>query len=117
MAVLGDMLELGPGAARLHREIGEHAAGRGVELLVTVGPLAAEMRDGFAGEAHCVPDAEAAVELLETLLRDGDTVLVKGSRAVGLERVAKGLVTGTPRAGGPAAHGAVRETYAGPGRR
>ncbi len=117
VAVLGDMLELGPGAARLHREIGEHAAARGVELLVTVGPLAAEMRDGFAGEAHCVPDAEAAVELLETLLRDGDTVLVKGSRAVGLERVAEGLGTRTPRAGGDAAHGAVRETYAGPGRR
>ena len=53
VAVLGDMLELGAGEPRLHREIGEHAAARGVELLVTVGPLAAEMREAFAGEAHC----------------------------------------------------------------
>jgi len=117
VAVLGDMLELGPGAGRLHREIGEHAGARGVELLVAVGPLAAEMRDGFAGEAHCVPDAEAAVELLQALLRDGDTVLVKGSRAVGLERVAEGLSARTQSAAGGAARGVAEETYAGPRRR
>jgi UDP-N-acetylmuramoyl-tripeptide--D-alanyl-D-alanine ligase len=98
VAVLGDMLELGPGAPRFHHEIGEHAAARGVELLVAVGPLAAEMREGFAGEVHCVPDAEAAVELLCSLLREGDTVLVKGSRAVGLERVAEALGTRSARA-------------------
>ena len=59
---------------------------------VTVGPLAAEMREGFAGEVHSVPDAQAAVELIRELLHEGDTVLVKGSRAVGLERVAEDLV-------------------------
>jgi UDP-N-acetylmuramoyl-tripeptide--D-alanyl-D-alanine ligase len=91
VAVLGDMLELGPDGPRLHREIGEHAAARNVELLVTVGPLAAEMRRGFAGESHAVTDAQAAVELLGALLREGDTVLVKGSRAVGLERVLESL--------------------------
>jgi UDP-N-acetylmuramyl pentapeptide synthase len=85
------MLELGPGAGSFHREIGEHAAARGVELLVTVGPLAAEMAEGFAGEVHRVPDAQAAAELVGGLLRAGDTVLVKGSRAVGLERVAEDL--------------------------
>ena len=83
VAVLGDMLELGPDAARLHREIGEHAAARGVELLVTVGPLAAEMRRGFAGESHSAPDARAAAEMLGALLHEGDTVLVKGSRGGG----------------------------------
>jgi UDP-N-acetylmuramyl pentapeptide synthase len=41
-----------------------------------------------------VPDAEAAAELLEGLLREGDTVLVKGSRGVGLERVAQILLGG-----------------------
>jgi UDP-N-acetylmuramoyl-tripeptide--D-alanyl-D-alanine ligase len=91
VAVLGDMLELGADAPRYHREIGEHATARGVELLVTVGPLAAEMRAVFAGEAHCVSDPAAAIELLEALLRDRDTVLVKGSRGVGLERVAEAL--------------------------
>ncbi len=42
-----------------------------------------------------MPDAAAAVELLRALLRDGDTVLVKGSRGVGLERVAEALGAGS----------------------
>jgi hypothetical protein len=42
---------------------------------------------GFAAEAHSVEDPVAAAELLEALLRDRDTVLVKGSRRLGLERV------------------------------
>ena len=54
VAVLGDMLELGPDAPRLHSEIGERANARGIDLLVTVGPLAAQMRSGFAGESHAV---------------------------------------------------------------
>jgi UDP-N-acetylmuramoyl-tripeptide--D-alanyl-D-alanine ligase len=91
VAVLGDMLELGADSPRLHREIGAHAAARGVDLLVTVGPLAAEMRDSFTGEAHAVADAAAAVELLRGRLRSGDTVLVKGSRGVRLERVVDAL--------------------------
>jgi UDP-N-acetylmuramoyl-tripeptide--D-alanyl-D-alanine ligase len=95
LAVLGDMLELGPEAGPgLHREVAEHAAARGVDVLVTVGPLAAAMAGGpFRGETHSVPDAAAAAELLGVLLREGDTVLVKGSRGVGLERVAQALVT------------------------
>jgi UDP-N-acetylmuramyl pentapeptide synthase len=91
VAVLGEMLELGPGAADFHRAIGEHASKRGVELLIAVGALADHIAEGFAGEAHRVRDARAAAELLPALLRPGDTVLVKGSRAVGLERVAEGL--------------------------
>jgi UDP-N-acetylmuramoyl-tripeptide--D-alanyl-D-alanine ligase len=91
VAVLGDMLELGPEAPRLHREIGLYAAELGVDLLVTVGPLAAEMRSEFAGESYAVADAGAAAELLQTLLRRGDTMLVKGSRGVGLERVTEAL--------------------------
>lgn len=91
VAVLGDMLELGPGERGFHREIGAHAAERGIEVLVTVGPLAAEMTAAFAGEAHSVPDAPAAAELLAGLLTAGDTVLVKGSRGVGLEHVGQEL--------------------------
>jgi UDP-N-acetylmuramoyl-tripeptide--D-alanyl-D-alanine ligase len=91
VAVLGDMLELGPDAPRLHREIGEHARAGGVELLVTVGPLAERMREGFAGESYATPDAQAAAQLVAGMLREGDTVLVKGSRRVGLERVLEDL--------------------------
>jgi UDP-N-acetylmuramoyl-tripeptide--D-alanyl-D-alanine ligase len=91
VAVLGDMLELGADSPTLHTEIGEYAGSRGVELLVGVGPLAAEIAAAFAGESHTVPDAQAAGELLADLLAPGDTVLVKGSRGVGLERVAESL--------------------------
>ncbi len=100
LAVLGDMLELGlEMGPTLHREVGSYASARGVELLVTVGPQAAEMAAAFGGETHSVPDAGAAGELLEGLLRDGDTVLVKGSRGVGLERVAQILQSGAQTAG------------------
>jgi UDP-N-acetylmuramyl pentapeptide synthase len=86
VAVLGDMLELGPESERFHREVGEHARRSGVDLLVTVGPLAAAM-DGD----QAVADAAEAAALLPELLDDGDTVLVKGSRGVGLEVVAEAL--------------------------
>jgi UDP-N-acetylmuramoyl-tripeptide--D-alanyl-D-alanine ligase len=92
VAVLGDMLELGSEELRFHREIGAHAAERDVDVLVTVGPLAAEMAPVFAGDAHSTPDAPAAAELLAGLLVAGDTVLVKGSRGVGLERVGQALL-------------------------
>jgi UDP-N-acetylmuramoyl-tripeptide--D-alanyl-D-alanine ligase len=97
VAVLGDMLELGPDAERLHREIGEHAGASELELVVAVGPLAAQMSATFAGAIHCAPDAPAAAELVPGLLRDGDTVLVKGSRGVGLERVVAALRAGEQR--------------------
>ncbi len=93
VAVLGDMLELGSDERRFHREIGAYATAREVDVLVTVGPLAAEMAPAFAGaDAHSVADAPAAAQLLTRLLAPGDTVLVKGSRGVGLERVGQALL-------------------------
>jgi UDP-N-acetylmuramoyl-tripeptide--D-alanyl-D-alanine ligase len=111
VAVLGDMLELGREGPGLHREVAAHASARGVELLVAVGPLAAELTEAFPGEAHRVPDAAAAAELLRGLLRPADTVLVKGSRGVGLERVAEMLVAAT----GLAAPAAPTATGSSPG--
>jgi UDP-N-acetylmuramoyl-tripeptide--D-alanyl-D-alanine ligase len=95
VAVLGDMLELGPDAPRFHAELGREAAAAGVALLVAVGPLAAGAVPAFPGEAHAVPDAPAAAALLRERLRPGDTVLVKGSRGVGLERVGQALAGAT----------------------
>jgi UDP-N-acetylmuramoyl-tripeptide--D-alanyl-D-alanine ligase len=89
VAVLGDMLELGPDAVRFHKEAGAVAQDAGVEVLVAVGPLAAHMRSGFDGELHAVPDAAAAAQLACELVAPGDTVLVKASRGVGLEVVAE----------------------------
>jgi UDP-N-acetylmuramoyl-tripeptide--D-alanyl-D-alanine ligase len=117
VAVLGDMLELGHEGPRLHRQIGEHARAHGVGLLVTVGPLAAEMSGAFVGEAHRVPDAQAAAELLPSLLRAGDTVLVKGSRGVGLERVVAALAAAAERTGESPGGDPVLAPGAGHGRR
>jgi UDP-N-acetylmuramoyl-tripeptide--D-alanyl-D-alanine ligase len=86
VAVLGDMLELGPDERRFHAEIGEHARAAGVELLVTVGPLAREMHGD-----HAVDTAAEAAQLIGELVAPGDTVLVKASRGVGLEVVAEAL--------------------------
>jgi len=91
VAVLGDMLELGAGERAYHEEIGRHAAQAGVDVLVTVGPLAAVMGPGFGGQTHAVADAAEAAALVSELLEPGDTVLVKGSRGVGLEVVAEAL--------------------------
>jgi len=93
VAVLGDMLELGPGEARFHEEIGAHAGASGVDVLVTVGPLAAGMAAGYgaAGEHHETGDAAVAAALVGELVAPGDTVLVKASRGVGLEVVARHL--------------------------
>jgi UDP-N-acetylmuramoyl-tripeptide--D-alanyl-D-alanine ligase len=73
IAVLGEMRELGPDAAAYHREVGEHA-------------------EAYAPDVH-VADAAAAADALEQALGEGDVVLVKGSRAVGLEAVAERLGT------------------------
>jgi UDP-N-acetylmuramoyl-tripeptide--D-alanyl-D-alanine ligase len=93
VAVLGDMLELGPTEREFHLKLGEEATRSGVELLITVGPRAAAMAERYDGEVRSVPDAAAAAELVPELVRPGDVVLVKGSLAVGLEAVCRALST------------------------
>jgi UDP-N-acetylmuramoyl-tripeptide--D-alanyl-D-alanine ligase len=84
IAVLGGMAELGPEGPRYHREVGELATE--LDVVVGVGELARDY-----GPTHWVADAEAAAALLQELIEPGDMVLVKGSRAVGLESVAANL--------------------------
>ncbi len=86
IAVLGEMAELGPGAAGYHREIGESARAGGVDLLVGVGEPARDY-----GPDELVGTPEEAAEWLAAQLEPGDTVLVKGSRSAGLEAVAETL--------------------------
>jgi UDP-N-acetylmuramoyl-tripeptide--D-alanyl-D-alanine ligase len=95
VAVLGDMLELGPQERALHEEIGAYARERGVDVLVAVGPLAAAMGETFPGELRAVADAREAAELVAGLTEPRDVVLVKASRGVGLELVCDAL-TGAP---------------------
>ena len=91
VAVLGDMLELGPDERDYHVQIGAHAAEVEVDVLVTVGPLAAAMSQAFDGEVQSVADAAEAAALLPELVAASDVVLVKASRGVGLELVCQAL--------------------------
>ncbi len=91
LALLGDMRELGPASAAEHRAIGQ-AAAEVLDALFTIGDESRVLSDA-ARASGCplvehVADVEAAIERLLDLLQPGDAVLVKGSHALGLERVA-----------------------------
>ena len=102
IALLGDMLELGELAESSHDEVGRHAASR-VDTLYTVGELAALIAEGAraagVGDVRPLGAKSEAAEALRALLRPGDTLLVKGSRALALETVVGELET--LLAGGP----------------
>ena len=85
IAVLGGMAELGDTAGAYHRELAELADSLDVRL-IAVGEIGR-----LYGATDWVPDADAAVDRLGSLVLPGDTVLVKASRSVGLEGVAPAL--------------------------
>jgi UDP-N-acetylmuramoyl-tripeptide--D-alanyl-D-alanine ligase len=91
--VLGDMLELGPLSPELHHQVGMHAARSGLDLFITVGPLAAAAAAGAlegglrAQTLHHFTAVEAALEVVPGLLSAGDTLVIKASRGVKLERL------------------------------
>jgi UDP-N-acetylmuramoyl-tripeptide--D-alanyl-D-alanine ligase len=91
--VLGNMAELGPTGRELHREIGEYARDR-CDTLIAIGELAAEAAAAFGADTRRFPDIEAARAELEPLLAKNVTVLIKGSRVMGLERLARALEAG-----------------------
>jgi UDP-N-acetylmuramoyl-tripeptide--D-alanyl-D-alanine ligase len=99
VAVLGDMLELGPTEVADHREIGLYADAAGVDVLVAVGPLSEAMGAAFSRETHVVPDAAAAASVVADLVGPGDVVLVKASRGIRLEAVAEALAAEEPPRG------------------
>jgi UDP-N-acetylmuramoyl-tripeptide--D-alanyl-D-alanine ligase len=95
VAVLGDMAELGEHSNEAHVEIGRYAASLGVQLLVAVGKMApvlveAAREAGLQGVQVC-SDTTAAAGWLREVLRPGDVVLLKASRATGLEKVGEEL--------------------------
>ena len=95
VAVLGDMLELGPEAPRFHRAAGERAARLGFSPVVAVGELSRELAAGAAAagaEAVWLADAKAAADWAAGGVQRGDVVLVKGSRGVKLDRVVQRLL-------------------------
>ena len=99
VAILGDMLELGPEAPSFHRQIGSHAAALGFALVVGVGELARELVAAARQRStatHWFADAGQAARWVSAASREeiggGDLLLVKGSRGVGLEAVVDALL-------------------------
>ena len=90
------MRELGASSAELHREVGEWLATRGgLDEVIVVGEEAkplVRVLEGADVAVHWTADAETAAPLAEQILRDGDTVLIKGSRGVALEAVVDHLI-------------------------
>jgi UDP-N-acetylmuramoyl-tripeptide--D-alanyl-D-alanine ligase len=113
-AVLGEMLELGSISVEEHDRIGRLAVRLNVSRLIAVGEGARGFHQGAAqegswgDEAQWVPDVASARRVLHDELQPGDVVLVKASRAVGLEHLARWLVddvqvlTDAPTCGEPA---------------
>ena len=93
IAVLGDMLELGPNEAALHRDLAGPLGEAGIDLVFTVGRRMENLRDALERSVHA-GHAERAGELEDTLLdevRPGDVVMIKGSFATGLGVLVQGL--------------------------
>jgi UDP-N-acetylmuramyl pentapeptide synthase len=103
IVVLGDMLELGAIADDAHREIGQHVAASGVDVLVGLGrhtriAVEAGRAAGIRKTQH-TETFEDTVALLLKELGPGDVVLVKGSRGMRMERIVDALVARLARAG------------------
>ncbi len=96
IVVAGEMLELGIGEVKIHRETGEEIANSGVDMLIGVRGLATHLVEGarYSGLAAAVfvEDSDAAGELLFRTVTDGDVILVKGSRGVRTEKVIEKLL-------------------------
>ncbi len=92
VAVLGEMAELGDDGPRFHDEVGAAARELGVDVIVGVGELGRRYRPD-----EWTPDAAAAIDVVRATIAPGDTLLVKASRAVGIEVVAEALMGAVAR--------------------
>lgn len=95
IVVAGEMLELGPGGERMHFETGMLLADEPIDILIGVRGLASSLVSGFRekakAEAVFSEDSASAGTLLSEIVREGDVILVKGSRGVRTEAVIDNL--------------------------
>lgn len=95
VAVLGDMFELGEDELKLHGEVGEHAGKSSVDLLICVGErskvMAEEARKYSKHMVLHYADREEVIEKIGTLLKKGDTILVKASHGMGFDKIVEHL--------------------------
>lgn len=90
IAVLGDMLELGSYAEEAHRRLGTWMSGLPLDILIAVGPMMAKAAEEFSangGKSIIVSDSDVARKALLDICNRDDTVLVKGSRSMNMEKV------------------------------
>jgi UDP-N-acetylmuramoyl-tripeptide--D-alanyl-D-alanine ligase len=103
IAVLGDMLELGPYTEREHQNIGKMIPGI-ADTFLTVGHRSEDSAKSAIAEgmdANCVhtfQDGESALEYLEKHIQSGDIILIKGSQGMRMERIVKGLMANPDKA-------------------
>ena len=96
VAIIGDMFELGANEKIMHFDIGAYAVKKGIDCIVCAGKLAKEYVAGALAidGGHNVlyyESTEQAIELIGTIVKDGDSILVKASHAMGFERIVKVL--------------------------
>ena len=101
IAVLGDMLELGPAAPELHAGLAEPLAAAGVDLVFTCGPNMRRLRDALpaARRGGHAPSSDALLPPLQAELRAGDVVVVKGSLGSRMGRIVDALLAASRQKG------------------
>ena len=93
--VIADMSELGSETKELHKALGEYIKQKGIDRLVTLGPLARLAAQQFGDQAESFDDHQALGQYLRDLLNSETTVLIKGSRAMQMEQIVKELTQTT----------------------
>lgn len=96
IVVMGDMGELGSGAQQAHRDIGAYARARGVDYFFGVGPLSRLAVESFGENATYLDDRDQFVSAIKPLLNRAVTVLVKGSRSQGMEKLVQQIQAEVP---------------------
>ena len=94
VAVLGDMGELGPDYAALHRSVGEYAAEIGIDLVCAIGPMSKEIAEGAASDGTKALWFETKADFLaqtKDILKDGDNVLIKASHGLEFPEIVEAL--------------------------
>ncbi len=87
VAVLGDMLELGMYEEEAHRRIVRWMSSLPIDIFIAVGPVMSSVASEFTGKVYKAQDAGEARKILNDICREGDTVLIKGSRGMRMEKV------------------------------
>ncbi|MDZ7837143.1 MAG: cyanophycin synthetase [Actinomycetota bacterium] len=87
VAVLAGMLELGQDSDKLHYEMGKKIAENNIDLLITFGKMARNINEGYGKDSYYFENKQDCLEAIRGLIKAGDVVLIKGSRANRMEDI------------------------------